>query len=146
MYQSLGTVDASDVGYKYTLSAGFASNVNTSTTGTGNLFVGFLTGTQAADNKGTVLASNDVAITSATSGRQSLTYITTTYTPTGADIGNSVNLGLWVNNTGMSGTGEVHYIADNVTLSRVATPEPGTCVLLVTGLLGLLCYAWRKRR
>jgi hypothetical protein len=26
-----------------------------------------------------------------------------------------------------------------------AVPEPSTVVLLVTGLLGLLCYAWRKR-
>ncbi len=25
-------------------------------------------------------------------------------------------------------------------------PEPGTFVLLATGLIGLLCYAWRKRR
>jgi hypothetical protein len=27
-----------------------------------------------------------------------------------------------------------------------AVPEPGTIVLLATGLLGLLAYAWRKRR
>jgi hypothetical protein len=25
-------------------------------------------------------------------------------------------------------------------------PEPGTLILLVTGLLGLLCYAWRQRK
>ena len=25
-------------------------------------------------------------------------------------------------------------------------PEPSTCVLLATGLVGLLCYAWRKRK
>ncbi|MCG2684735.1 MAG: LamG domain-containing protein [Planctomycetales bacterium] len=25
-------------------------------------------------------------------------------------------------------------------------PEPSTVVLLVTGLIGLLCYAWKKRR
>jgi hypothetical protein len=34
---------------------------------------------------------------------------------------------------------------DNVRLSSI-TPEPSTLVLLVTGLLGLLAYAWRKRR
>ena len=34
---------------------------------------------------------------------------------------------------------------DNVKLS-VATPEPSTLALLATGLLGLLAYAWRKRR
>jgi len=27
-----------------------------------------------------------------------------------------------------------------------AVPEPGTLVLLVTGLLGLLACAWRKRK
>ena len=25
-------------------------------------------------------------------------------------------------------------------------PEPGTLALLATGLIGLLCYAWRKRK
>jgi hypothetical protein len=28
----------------------------------------------------------------------------------------------------------------------ISTPEPGTIVLLTTGLLGLLAYAWRKRK
>ena len=27
-----------------------------------------------------------------------------------------------------------------------AIPEPGTLALLATGLIGLLCYAWRKRK
>ena len=27
-----------------------------------------------------------------------------------------------------------------------AIPEPGTLMLLATGLIGLLCYAWRKRK
>jgi hypothetical protein len=31
-------------------------------------------------------------------------------------------------------------------VSGVVTPEPGTIVLLATGLIGLLCYAWKKRK
>jgi hypothetical protein len=35
----------------------------------------------------------------------------------------------------------------NLQLSYTApVPEPGTMALLVTGLFGLVCYAWRKRR
>jgi hypothetical protein len=41
---------------------------------------------------------------------------------------------------------------DNVGLAQVAfggtavTPEPGTLVLLASGLIGLLCYAWKNRK
>jgi hypothetical protein len=31
-------------------------------------------------------------------------------------------------------------------VGSVVVPEPGTLVLLAAGLLGLLCYAWRRRR
>jgi hypothetical protein len=38
-------------------------------------------------------------------------------------------------------------IFDNVYLNYTsATPEPSTLVLVVTGVLGLLAYAWRKRK
>ena len=33
-----------------------------------------------------------------------------------------------------------------ITVTTTPTPEPATLVLLITGLLGLLCYAWRKRK
>ena len=42
------------------------------------------------------------------------------------------------------------YAAGNPHLDTLtfqgAVPEPSTIVLLVTGLVGLLCYAWRKRK
>jgi hypothetical protein len=40
----------------------------------------------------------------------------------------------------------VQQLFDNVQLSAIATPEPGTCVLTTLGLFGLLAYAWRRRR
>ena len=51
-----------------------------------------------------------------------------------------VNTTLGINNFG-------YYIRDyqfSITVSSV--PEPNTFVLLATGLIGLLAYAWRKRR
>lgn len=37
------------------------------------------------------------------------------------------------------------YLLDAVSVT-IATPEPSTLVLVATGLFGLLCYAWRKRK
>ena len=31
-------------------------------------------------------------------------------------------------------------------LAKYAVPEPGALALLASGLIGLLCYAWRKRK
>jgi hypothetical protein len=35
---------------------------------------------------------------------------------------------------------------DNVLISTTATPEPSCIAMCVTGILGLLAYAWRKRK
>ncbi len=43
-------------------------------------------------------------------------------------------------------TDTVHYAFRGIALAPTAVPEPGSIVLLVTGLLGLLCYAWRRRK
>jgi hypothetical protein len=47
-----------------------------------------------------------------------------------------------VTTLGASGNNWHMYAASN----QVVAPEPSTIVLLVSGLVGLLCYAWRKRK
>jgi hypothetical protein len=47
-------------------------------------------------------------------------------------LGNSSNEGAWIG-------------FDNVS-ATVVTPEPGAFILLGTGLIALVCYAWRKRK
>ena len=56
------------------------------------------------------------------------------FVTTGANVSFAGKLGY----TGGGGT------AWPVTISVI--PEPGTLVLLAAGLLGLVCYAWRKRK
>lgn len=42
-------------------------------------------------------------------------------------------------------TGAIKYSTDIYALSGAAVPEPGTLALLAGSLLGLICYAWRKK-
>lgn len=44
------------------------------------------------------------------------------------------------------GSGSGNNIAFNGLQIAPAVPEPGTLIVLVTGLFGLLAYAWRKRK
>ena len=38
-----------------------------------------------------------------------------------------------------------HY-SDSTVVPDITVPEPSAIILLASGLLGLLCYAWRKRK
>ncbi|MCG2684459.1 MAG: PEP-CTERM sorting domain-containing protein [Planctomycetales bacterium] len=66
---------------------------------------------------------------------------TLTYVATTADLNVPLWLQLW---SGPNGPTQV--LADNVTVSYTPIPEPSTLALLAAGLVGLLCYAWRKRK
>jgi hypothetical protein len=59
-----------------------------------------------------------------------------------AAIGQNIRVLIGMDNT--TGTASECFEVDNVRLT--ATPEPGTLVLMATGLFGLLAYAWRKRK
>jgi hypothetical protein len=50
----------------------------------------------------------------------------------------------WVGFT--AGTGSVDEAHDILNWSLTTVPEPGTLALLATGLVGLLVYAWHRRR
>jgi len=52
---------------------------------------------------------------------------------------------MYLDSTLMDSSGAIHpgYV-DSASLTLV--PEPGTIVLLLSGLVGLICYAWRKRQ
>lgn len=69
--------------------------------------------------------------------QQTLTYITTA-----ADIGRPIALVFDFYRTGDSGQAQL----DLVTITSSPVPEPATAALAVTGLIALLCYAWRKRK
>ena len=58
-----------------------------------------------------------------------------------ADIG-----GVWTKlRIGLNGTGDATGMIDDIRVTQVV-PEPSTLALLAAGLIGLLAYAWRKRK
>ncbi len=60
--------------------------------------------------------------------------------------GTPVNVSAAAGSTGAWNQIVIRRSVDAVTTYFDAVPEPGTMALLATGLIGLLCYAWRKRK
>jgi hypothetical protein len=44
------------------------------------------------------------------------------------------------------GYGTYWHLLDNLTVTNLTVPEPSTLAMLAVGLVGLLAYAWRKRK
>lgn len=61
--------------------------------------------------------------------------------PSGAFIGDKIGILLWSGNLGGFKTG-----FDNVRLTAESVPEPCAWTMIVTGMVGLLAYAWRRRK
>ena len=55
-------------------------------------------------------------------------------------------IGMRVNSSYESGSTYFNYQIAEMQFSTAAIPEPSTIMLIVTGLVGLLAYAWRKRK
>ena len=96
-------------------------------------------GTGANENVFTLVASNNAAANSGygTTGTYS-------YTASGLLSSQALYFGPLFYRTATSTAAPVPGAAENLTYTPA--PEPGTVVLLTTGLLGLLAYAWRKRK
>ena len=79
-----------------------------------------------------------------------ITDLNTLYGPSGANIltGMVLNNATAIDNNGdIVGYGtDSHGTYQAFEILNVATPEPGTMTLLAAGLVGLLAYAWRKRK
>lgn len=122
---------------------------------------------ESAGNDYQLLGAKDVTISVATSVGGAFTPVAFTYLgnpatqfqmATGAATYAGETYGLTANNVAAvrfdiasdwgnwyyqeAGLSEVKFIGSVHTV----TPEPSTLVLVATGIIGLLCYAWRKRK
>jgi len=76
---------------------------------------------------------------------------TATWTADAGHAGQAIELQVVANNFLEGSYPTDEYVApsfgiDNATLSVTGAPEPATLTMLITGLIGLLAYAWRRRR
>ena len=102
-------------------------------------------------NTSTALATRSGTIQNNTASTGFLTDQALTYVATSAVAGDSIEVRISGSTVGKSSVVSGGYTyaligVDNVRLDASAVPEPTSITLVVTGVLGLLAYAWRKRR
>jgi hypothetical protein len=122
-----------EVGKSYKLTVGIAA-LNDGATANISLF---------ARNGATIITAGTTGAGAPSLSSTAMTdYVVTVPTVQSTDAWAGKNIAISLK-TGVGGT---CWFFDNVRLESTATPEPGTLVLLASGLIGLLAYAWRKRR
>lgn len=152
LFQSLGTVDASDVGKTLTLGADFGGRVFTDRSGTVDMTVAFRSGTTTGGTLGSILGTSDTQLLDSdqTNYPTLVPFATQTasFTPTAGDIGTVVFAVLDMDPQSMSGAaGQRQFVVDTVTLSAAAAiPEPSAIVLALFGLVGLGLTRRRRNR
>ena len=141
VFQDLTGADATfQVGKAYTLTVGLGAEVDSAANGRMIEIALFY---RSADTTG-----NEVAGTYAEYGSLSNTSMTnySVNVPVvqSTDAWAGQQIAIWIRSPGDTSGGTWDF--DNVRLESTATPEPSSILLLVTGLIGLLACAWRKRR
>ena len=130
VYRNIGTV-AANTDYKVTMAIGWSNAYSSS----GGLYVTLYDYTSQIQ-----YGSMAVTSTSNQGGWENRSFtVSHTNANLQGDVGNPFSLWLW------AVEGNPVYV-DNIRVEASTIPEPSTLLLAAFGLLGLLAYAWRKRR
>jgi hypothetical protein len=143
LFQSLGTVDASDVGKTFFLSADMGARAFPNRSYTGDMTVRFAVGANAATAVGTPGVINVVTNPGlvALPAAFPLTTATASFSPSAGDIGTQVFAAIHLQNITAWGGDQNQYMVDNVSLSVV--PEPaGIALVIACGMWGVM---YRRR-